>query len=202
MSIRLAIEHRTAYSYDRPVNLGPHVIRLRPAPHCRTPILSYALEVLPAEHFVNWQQDPFGNYLARFVFPQPATELTIAVDLVADMTVINPFDFFVDERARVWPFEYEPELTRDLAPYLVADGAGPLLDGWLAAVDRDERSVIDFLVEINRRVLADVAYSVRIEPGVQTPQETLERAVGSCRDSAWLLVQILRGVVMYCSFIY
>ena len=200
VSIRLAIEHRTAYCYDRPVNLGPHVIRLRPAPHCRTPILSYALEVTPAEHFVNWQQDPFGNYLARFVFPRPTTELTITVDLVVDMTVINPFDFFVDERARVWPFQYGPELTRDLAPYLVADGAGPLLDGWLAAVDRDERSVIDFLVEINRRVLADVAYSVRIEPGVQTPQETLERAVGSCRDSAWLLVQILRRLGIAARF--
>jgi uncharacterized protein (DUF2126 family)/transglutaminase-like putative cysteine protease len=201
MSIRLAIEHRTVYRYDRPVQLGPHAVRLRPAPHCRTPILAYSLAVSPAQHFVNWQQDPFGNYIARFVFQKPARELTVTVDLVADMTVINPFDFFVDEDARAWPFRYEPSLAFDLAPYLADDGAvGPLLDGWLLGVPRAEVQITDFLVALNRRVRDDVAYSVRMEAGVQTPEETLRTAVGSCRDSAWLLVQILRRLGIAARF--
>ncbi len=201
MSIRLAIEHRTAYRYDRLVQLGPHAIRLRPAPHCRTPILAYSLQVTPAEHFINWQQDPFGNYVARFVFQKPTREFSVAVDLVADMTVINPFDFFVDEQARDWPFVYEPSLAHDLAPYLALDGAtGPLLDAWVASVPRADTPINDFLVELNRRVLSDVAYSVRMEPGVQTPDETLEQAIGSCRDSAWLLVQILRRLGIAARF--
>ena len=200
MSIRLAIEHRTVYRYDRSVRLGPHVVRLRPAPHCRTPILAYSLQVTPAQHFVNWQQDPFGNYMARFVFPEPARELTVTVDLVADMTVINPFDFFVDEEARTWPFRYEPSLAHDLAPYLALDADGPLFGAWVTAVPRAETPINDFLVELNRRVLSDVAYSVRMDPGVQTPDETLEKAVGSCRDSAWLLVQILRSLGIAARF--
>ncbi len=200
MSIRLAIEHRTVYRYDRPVRLGPHVVRLRPAPHCRTPILSYSLAVTPAQHFVNWQQDPFGNYLARFVFPEPTRELTVTVDLVAEMTVINPFDFFVDEGARTWPFRYEQSLAHDLLPYLESDAGGPLLVGWAEAVPRTETPIIDFLVALNRRVLGDISYSIRLDSGVQTPDETLERAVGSCRDSAWLLVGILRRLGIAARF--
>ena len=202
MSIRLSVEHRTAYRYDRPVRLGPHAIRLRPAPHCRTPIVSYSLRVDPAQHFVNWQQDPFGNFVARFVFPEPARALRVTVDLVADMTVINPFDFFVDEEARTWPFVYEPSLALDLAPYLArgGNGTGPLLDAWLGEVPRTEAPIADFLVGLNRRVLGDVAYTVRMEQGVQTPEHTLERAVGSCRDSAWLLVAILRRLGIAARF--
>ncbi|HEY5318769.1 MAG TPA: transglutaminase family protein, partial [Solirubrobacteraceae bacterium] len=200
MSIRLAIEHRTVYRYERPVRLGPHVVRLRPAPHCRTPILSYSLRVTPDEHFVNWQQDPFGNHLARLVFPKPTSELAVTVSLLADMTVINPFDFFVDEAAREWPFAYEESLAHDLAPCLARDAGGPLLDAWVAAVPRAPTPVISFLVELNRRVRDDVAYSVRMEPGVLTPDETLERALGSCRDSAWLLVHVLRRLGIAARF--
>ncbi len=200
MSIRLAIEHRTTYRYDRPVSLGPHVVRLRPAPHTRTPILAYSLDVTPAEHFVNWQQDPFGNHVARFVFPKPATELTVTVDLVADMTAINPFDFFLEEEAREWPFRYEPAVEHDLAPYLTPDAAGPLLQAWTDDIPRDQTGTIDFLVELNQRVLRSVAYTVRMDHGVQTPEQTLELAVGSCRDSAWLLVQALRAVGIAARF--
>jgi uncharacterized protein (DUF2126 family)/transglutaminase-like putative cysteine protease len=201
MSIRLAIEHRTTYRYDRPVRLGPHVVRLRPAPHTRTPVLSYSLQVSPSEHFVNWQQDPFGNHLARFVFPKPATELTVTVDLVADMTAINPFDFFVEEEAREWPFRYEPSVEHDLAPYLTPEVAGPLLQAWTDDIPRGGKTgTVDFLVELNQRVLRSVAYSVRMDPGVQTPEQTLELAVGSCRDSAWLLVQVLRTLGIAARF--
>ncbi len=200
MSIQVAIEHRTAYRYDRAVRLSPHVVRLRPAPHCRTPILAYSLKVEPAEHFLNWQQDPFGNHQARLVFPSPARQLAVTVDLVADMTVINPFDFFVDDSAAHYPFAYDAGTATDLAPYLVADHTSPLLDTWLRDVDGRDEAIIDFLVGLNRRVFADVDYTLRMDPGVQTPQETLDKGVGSCRDSAWLLVQVLRRLGMAARF--
>ena len=203
MSIRVAIEHRTVYRYDRAVALGPHLIRLRPAPHCRTPVLSYSLRVSPEKHFLNWQQDPYGNHVARVVFPEPTGELSVTVDLVAEMTTINPFDFFVDDRAQTWPFSYTSDLVRDLVPYLDTGEPGqhgPLLMAWLRDLDRDSTPIIDFLIEINRRVRDDVDYSTRMEAGVQTPEETLARALGSCRDSAWLLVAVLRHLGIAARF--
>ena len=195
MSIHVAIEHRTTYRFDRSVGLAPHVVRLRPAPHSRTPILAYSLTVTPAEHFVNWQQDPFGNYLARFVFPEKAKELTITVDLIADMTVINPFDFFIDEEATRFPFAYDEVLKSDLSPYLIVSADDDALDQWIAsfpALEESGMATIDFLVEMNARVQHRVDYSIRMEAGVQTPTETLASGIGSCRDSAWLLVQLFR----------
>ena len=207
MSIHVAIEHRMAYRFDRSVVVSPHVVRLRPAPHCRTPILAYSLSVTPAEHFVNWQQDPFGNPLARLVFPNRARELTITVDLIADLAVINPFDFFVEESAERFPFVYDAGLRRDLAPYLSVDETGPLLAEWMAdrappgGAGADGQPIVDFLVELNQRVLRSVAYTTRMEVGVQTPDETLRMGLGSCRDSAWLLVQVLRRVGLAARFV-
>lgn len=200
MSIRVALEHRTVYRYDRPVALGPQSIRLRPAPHCRTPILAYSLTVTPDDHFINWQQDPFGNHLARLVIPEPADEFSVTVDLLADMTVINPFDFFVEEDAKVWPLAYEPGLRHDLAPYLAVDTPDPVLSGWLADIPRDTMGTVDFLIDVNRRVQGEIAYSVRMEEGVLTPAETLTRRIGSCRDSAWLLVHTLRHLGVAARF--
>ncbi|GAB4007498.1 transglutaminase family protein [Nocardioides ultimimeridianus] len=193
MSIKVALEHRTSYEFARPVAVAPHVVRLRPAPHSRTPIESYSLDVQPADHFLNWQQDPFGNWLARIVFPKPVKRLEITVGLVADMMVINPLDFFVEEYAEQYPFDYEPGLRADLAPYL-----RPVEDAVAAAAWRESRGessgvpIVQFLAELNTAVQRDVDYSVRMEPGVQTPDETLARGIGSCRDSAWLLVALLR----------
>ncbi|MFC4947253.1 DUF2126 domain-containing protein [Pseudonocardia sp. GCM10023141] len=203
MAVHVALEHRTTYDFDRLVRLSPHVVRLRPAPHCRTPILSYSLRIEPAEHFINWQQDPFGNHLARLVFPEPTRRLSITVDLVADMTVINPFDFFVDEAAEHYPFTYEPDVVRDLAPYLAAREPGPLLTAWLADLSATHAGKIpinDFLVGINQRLQSDIGYLTRMEVGVQNPEETLERRLGSCRDSAWLLVTILRRLGLAARF--
>ena len=200
MSIRVAINHKTHYTYDRAVALSPHVFRLRPAPHCRTPIESYSLRIRPETHFINWQQDPFGNYQARVVFPEKGNELYIEVDLVADMTVINPFEFFVESYAEDFPFAYDPQLAKELAPYLEVQEAGPLLAAWLEAVSLDKTPIIDFLVALNHRLYTDIAYSIRMEPGVQSCEDTLERALGSCRDSGWLLVQILRHLGLAARF--
>ena len=192
MSILASLHHVTSYHYDRPIGFGPHVVRLRPAPHCRTRVQSYSLTVTPAEHFVNWLQDPNGNWLARFVFPEKTREFTVTVDLVADMAVVNPFDFFVEPFAETFPFAYPTEFTEELAPYLDAEPAGPRLTAFLASIPRDRKNIVDFLVELNQRLQREIRYLIRMEVGVLTPEETLTAAAGSCRDSAWLLVQTLR----------
>ncbi len=201
MAIRVAIQHRTEYHYDRAVNLSPHLIRLRPAPHTRTPVLAYSLQVEPAKHFVNWQQDPFGNLVARYVFPEKTRSFTVDVDVVAELTVINPFDFFLEPYAERFPFPYDPQLATELSPYLEVREAGPRLLEWLASVERGERHVVDFLVDLNRRLQRDIGYIIRMEPGIQTCEETLERAKGSCRDAAWLLAQVLRHLGLAARFV-
>ncbi|MCG4455064.1 transglutaminase family protein [Pseudomonas sp. MMS21-TM103] len=205
MAIRIALHHKTSYHYDRQVGLSPHEVRLRPAPHARTPILSYSLSVTPQKHFINWQQDPYGNYIGRFVFPEKSATLEFTVDLVADMTVINPFDFFVEKYAEQFPFSYPAQLSDELAAYLQADEPGPLLSKWMASARCEmlgkAQPINNFLVAINQRLQADIAYLLRMEPGVQTPEDTLEKRSGSCRDSAWLLVQILRDFGLAARFV-
>src|SRR5579862_9560852 len=201
MPINVALNHKTHYRYDRRVSLGPQVIRLRPAPHCRTPILSYSLKVAPQQHFINWQQDPYGNYLARLVFPDQARQLVIDVDLTAELSVFNPFDFFLEPSAETFPFAYEPWLRQELAPYLEVLPAGPRLHDCLGAIDRRRVRTIDFLVDLNRRLAQDITYIIRLEPGVQTPEETLAHRRGSCRDTAWLLVQMLRHLGLAARFV-
>ena len=174
MSILVGLHHATRYTYDRAVAIGPQVVRLRPAPHCRTRIRSYSLTVTPAQHFVNWQQDPHGNWLARFVFPEKSKELSITVDLIADMEVINPFDFFIEPHAEKWPFSFPPELREDLAAFVAPEPAGPLLAELIRSIPRDERNTIDFLVDLNQRLQRMIRYLIRMEPGVQTPEETLK----------------------------
>jgi len=200
MTIRVAINHDTEYQFDRPVSVSPHVVRLRPAPHCRTPISSFSLKVEPGDHFVNWQQDPFGNYLARFVFPEKVTGIKINVEVIAEMTVINPFDFFLEEEAEHYPFEYDELLKDDLGPYLDTAEKGPLLTKWLEGVKREKTPIVDFLVALNQRLQNEIEYLIRMEPGVQSCEETLEKQLGSCRDSAWLLVQILRHLGLAARF--
>jgi uncharacterized protein (DUF2126 family)/transglutaminase-like putative cysteine protease len=201
MAIRVALRHYTRYEYDRLVSLSPHIFRLKPAAHSRTPIEAYSLKITPENHFINWQQDPFGNYLARVVFPEKTREMSVEVEVIADMVVINPFDFFLDEYAENFPFEYDAQLRKELVPYLEVTEAGPLLQKWLDSVDRSPKRIVDFFVMLNQRVYQDIAYTVRMEPGVQTCEETLGRALGSCRDSGWLLVQIFRHLGLAARFV-
>jgi len=200
MSINIALHHRTSYRYDRPIALGPQSVRLRPAPHCRSRILSYSLKVLPNPHFVNWQQDPQSNYIARLVFPERTTEFSIEVDLVAEMAAMNPFDFFLEPQAEKWPFDYEPTLREELLPYLRTLSGSPRLDAFVASISRESCATNDFLVALNQRLCGEIAYNVRLEAGLQTPEETLEKRSGSCRDSGWLLVQILRRLGLAARF--
>ncbi len=209
MGIKVALEHRSRYTFDRLVEVYPHVVRLRPAPHSRTPIEAYSLTVEPADHFINWQQDAFGNFLARLVFPNRTRQLTITVGLIADMKVINPFDFFIEDWAERVPFDYPKATAEDLRPYLQPvdeddEGSGPgeLVRTWVRGFSvPDGTRTIDFLVALNHAVNTDVAYSVRMEAGVQTPDVTLRTAIGSCRDSAWLLVSILRHLGLAARFV-
>ena len=204
MSIHVALNHVTHYQYDRPITLGPQVVRLRPAPHSRTRILSYSMRVEPETHFINWQQDPQSNYLARLVFPEKTTHFRIEIDLIAEMSVLNPFDFFLEPSAEHYPFKYNEELRTELEPYLIK--APELVDAsafqaYLQGVARDKTPTNDFLVAVNQKLQRDIAYLVRLEPGVQTPEETLAKGSGSCRDTGWLLVQLLRHLGLAARFV-
>src|SRR5215469_1458800 len=221
MSIHVALHHRTHYKYDRLVSLGPQVVRLRPAPHSRTRILSYSARVTPQKHFINWQQDPQSNYLARLVFPEQTREFSVEVDLVAEMAVLNPFDFFLEPDAERHPFEYDPALDHELAPFQKKCWLTPKFTQYLAAVRKDilgetkritkkqrmeipfekKPRTIDVLVAINQKLWKDIKYTIRLEPGVQTPEQTLEKSSGSCRDSAWLLAQLLRHCGLAARFV-
>lgn len=201
MSIKASIYHLTHYTYDRPVRLSPQIIRLKPAAHSKPKVISHSLKVSPANHFVNLQQDPYGNYLARYVFPDPVTEFKIEVDLVADMTVYNPFDFFVEEEAEHWPFRYPEELSEDLKIYMTPEPMGPSLSAFMQTVDRSRQRTIDMVVGLNARLQQELGYVIRMEPGVQSAEETLSLARGSCRDSSWLLVQILRNLGFAARFV-
>ncbi|MEJ0086543.1 MAG: transglutaminase family protein [Pseudomonadota bacterium] len=201
MSIHVALNHVTHYRYDRLVSLGPQIVRLRPAPHCRTRILSYSLKVTPAKHFINWQQDPEANYLGRFVFAEKTDEFRIEVDLVAEMAVLNPFDFFLEPYAETYPFAYQGVDKRDLAPYLVMFRGEPLFKEYLRTIPRERKRTIDWLVELNAKLARDIKYLIRMEPGVQTPELTLTKLSGSCRDSSWLLVQLLRHMGLAARFV-
>jgi uncharacterized protein (DUF2126 family) len=202
MTIRVALTHETRYRYDRRVSLGPQVIRLRPAPHSRTPVLSYALDIQPRGHFLNWQQDPFGNFQARTVFPNKVDEFTVRVDLVAELAVFNPFDFFLEEGSEHYPLTYDSDTRADLEPYLALEPQGSELLAWLADYGEPPRQrIVDFLVALNRQLANDIRYIIRLEPGVQLPEETLRSRAGSCRDSAWLLIQILRHFGLAARFV-
>jgi len=202
MAIRVGIHHKTVYKFDRLVSLAPHQIRLRPAPHTRTPVHQYSIKVEPEDHYINWQQDPFGNFIGRYVFQERTRRFSIEVDLVVDMVTINPFDFFVEEYAEKFPFEYEPQLQKELAPYFEITEESPLLLEWINQIgDLRTDHIVYYLVDLNHKLQEHIGYEIRMEPGVQSCEETMERRMGSCRDTGWLLVQILRHLGLAARFV-
>ena len=202
MGIQVAIRHHTKYNYDKAVKLWPQIIRLKPAPHTRSKILGYALKIQPENHFINWQQDPFGNYLARVVFPDPTEKFVIDVEVVTEMVTINPFDFFLEEYAEQFPFQYDAQLLKELRPYLEIKESGPLLKNWVENARQffNDNSV-NFLVNLNQQLFSQIDYTIRLEAGIQTCEETLSNKLGSCRDSAWVLVQALRHFGLAARFV-
>ncbi|MGD2111380.1 MAG: transglutaminase family protein, partial [Phycisphaerae bacterium] len=201
MAIHVALHHKTIYRYDRSVSLGPQIVRLRPAPHARTPILAYSMKVTPAEHFCNWQQDPQSNFLARLVFLERTRDLSVEIDLIADLTVINPFDFFLEPFAESFPFRYPKVLSREIAPFLRKQPAAASFKEFMSRIDTSPSQTIDFLVGLNGVLQREIKYVIRLEPGVQTCDQTLRLRSGSCRDSAWLLVQLLRNLGLAARFV-
>ena len=200
MSVQVVVQHVTRYRYDRPIALGAQTVRLRPAPHCRTKILAYGLTISPKDHFLNWQQDPQSNWLARVLVPEKTDHLTVRVDLTAELDVINPFDFFLEPDTERFPFAYAPELKAELEPYLRKQNCGPRFAAYAKTIARDIQPTTGFLFDINAKLSREIAYLIRLEPGIQTPDETLARRSGSCRDTSWLLVQLLRELGLAARF--
>lgn len=202
MGIEVAIRHRTKYTYDRDIKLWPQTIRLRPAPHSRTKIKAYSLNISPEKHFINWMQDPFGNYQARVVFPEKVGFLEIEVEVIAEMVSVNPFDFFLDETAETFPFEYDEVSKKELLPYLEITEKGDLLMKVFQDCQKYKgQSTVDFLVSLNMHIYKLLNYTVRLEPGVQSSDETLRQKLGSCRDFAWLFVQLARHFGLAARFV-
>ncbi len=201
MGIQVALKHRTHYRYDKTVSLGPQIIRLRPSLHSRTPILSYSLDVSPAEHTLRWQLDSASNQQAHVLFPEKTSEFAVEVNLVADLSPLNPFDFLLDPAVENYPFQYRPETATDLHPYLLVDPPEPLLRSFVESCRNQQTSTVKFLLLINRTVRDDISYVTRLEHGIQTSEETLQKRSGSCRDSAWLLVECLRNLGIAARFV-
>ena len=201
MGIQVGLKHRTIYRYDRAVSLGPQIIRLRPSGHCRTPILGYSLDVTPSEHSLSWQLDPSSNQMARLVFQNKTNEFAVEVNLIADLSPINPFEFLLDPAVEQYPFKYGPDLAGDLHPYLKVDPPGPLLRTFVESC-RDQRTgTVDLLLTLNRKVRDEISYVTRLEHGIQTSEDTLQLRSGSCRDSALLLVECLRNLGIAARFV-
>lgn len=201
MSVKVALNHQTIYRFDRPAVLGPHVLRLRPSPHCRTPIQSYALNITPENHSLYWRQGVFGDFMARVNFPEKTSLLQIQVDLIAELHPINPFDFLVEQYASSYPFTYDEQLATELQPCLEIQESGPLLTAWVNQLENSNPFITTFIGNLSQKLQEDIAYTVRLEPGIQTCEETLSQRLGSCRDTAWLLVQILRHLGLAARFV-
>jgi len=200
--VSVCLRHRTTYLFERPAVLGPHSIRLRPSPHCPVPILGYELRVDPQDAEVRWHHDPHDNWVARAFFPSPAGKLDIDVRMEARLAPVNPFDFYVDDWALRYPFAYPHALSRELAAYLWRDEPTPRVRAFVEEVRAavGGSNTAEALTTANRMTHARIGYLTREEEGVLAPEETLARGCGSCRDSAWLLVQVLRHLGIAARF--
>ncbi|MBS0017528.1 MAG: transglutaminase family protein [Arthrospira sp. SH-MAG29] len=201
MSVKVSLNHQLVYHFENSVILGPHTLGLRPSPHCRTPISSYSLKIEPNDYTMTWQQDPYGNYLGRLNFLSKTDRLGITVDIIADLHPINPFNFVMESYAERYPFIYEEQLGRELIPFLEIDESTPILKDWVEQHRVKDIYTPEFIITINQKLADYIKYTVRFEPGIQTCEETLKTQIGSCRDTAWLMVQILRHYGLAARFV-
>lgn len=201
MGLTVTLNHKTEYRYDRPIQLGPQLVRLKPAAHARTQVSSWALKVGPQKHFINSLQDPYGNFLTRILFPERTDHFSLEVNLTADLTVFNPFDFFLEPECETWPMAWSDMQRQSWTPWLKKAEHGPLFSRFLKAIPTARTQTIPFLVDVNQRIAQAVSYRIRLEPNIQTPEETLRLASGSCRDSALLLVELLRHLDLPARFV-
>lgn len=204
MSLHVAIHHHTSYKYDRLIQVAPQLVRLRPTPYAPNPIGDYSLRISPENHLINWFEDPFGNHLARVIFPDKITELVIDVAVTIDMATVNPFNFYLEEYAHNFPFSYTGELAEALHPYLQTTESGEQLKDFLAGSQVQGllgQSTVSFLVALTSWLAGAIHYNIRLEPGVQSCETTLALRSGSCRDTAWLLVQLLRHLGLAARFV-
>ena len=201
MGTQVGLHHRTQYRYDKAVSLGPQIIQLRPAPHTKTEILSYSLDVDPADHILNWQFDSLGNHFARVIIPNKTVMFVVDIDIIADLTPYNPFAFFIEPGFENYPFEYPPDVRKNLEPYRVAETPGPLLQAFVEGFSVMQEGTVGLLAGLNQKACEQVSYNRRLEHGVQTCEQTLSSRTGSCRDSAWLLVQSSRQLGLAARFV-
>jgi transglutaminase-like putative cysteine protease len=201
MGIRVALKHITEYRFDRVVCMAPHILRLRPASHGRAPVTRYSLDIHPRPQAIEWQRDPFGNHQARVRFSERVDFLTVAVDLEAEMTAADPYDLHLEPWAERYPFDYGDTLRRELRPYLEIHEPGPRLRRRLARIDRARRGAIAFLADLNAALGREIEYAAHADPGVHDCEQTLGQGRGACRDSAWLLIQLLRHLGLAARFV-
>ena len=202
--MRVSLHHITQYRYDRQVRLGSQIIRLRPAPHYCGRLLSYSLTVEPVDADIQWRHDPFANQTAEVRFADKTdlfrVSVALSVDLSVDLTIdhqTNPsVDFSLTSESERLPLNYTPQLIRELAAYRHTQAAGSLFQQYLGTIERHDMRTAALVVMLNQKLHRDIRYRIRKEHGVQTPEQTLQEGSGSCRDSGWLLVQLLR----HCGF--
>lgn len=199
--MNVVLTHTTKYRYSSEVKLGPQIIKLRPAPHCRTSITKYQLDIQPTSFLIEWQQDEFLNHVAKVTFTEKTDFFDINVKITADLKPINPFDFFLDPSAVYHPFNYEESLKNELSQYLTVSEVGPLFKLFVEKIPQERRRSIEYIVYLNQLVFNKIRYLIRHEPGVQTADQTLELGYGSCRDSTWLLVQLCRQLGIAARFV-
>ncbi|GAB3998059.1 hypothetical protein GCM10028807_44750 [Spirosoma daeguense] len=202
MDIRIQLNHQTLYQYDQTVHLSTQLIRLKPNAYCQAIIEDYSLLIKPDNHVLRWQQDAFGNFIARVDFSGEVSYLLIQVQITVSLQPVNPFDFLIDDYALFFPFQYTDSLQHDLAPYRGATEQGSYLTQWIGQIKHQPRQeTVSFLINLNQQVFQAIFYQVRLEPGVQSADETLRRSIGTCRDSAWLLVQLIRKLGLAARFV-
>lgn len=200
MNRRYQIHHHTIYRYDTSVTFSPHYLRLKPQESDVCDTLSYTLDVSPPCS-VYWSEDIIGNHVAKCIFSTPSDILDIRTVLEVSLGEKNPFAFIVDEYAENYPFAYRPYEQNGLQYYLQVQEQGELFTQWVARFSPLSMYVVSMLREVANAIAMEIRYEKRHEPGYLPAEQTLAEKQGSCRDTAWLLMQTLRALGLASRFV-